>query len=302
MMFYDDIGCFVKLVEVGSYHKAADKMNISPATLTRRIQNLESKINVVLLVRNAKKFCLTTEGQLLYSKFKDLDKNLNEVLAVYNAKDSTDADTLNVVLPLTLSSKLITPYISKFKDKYPDVNLIVNYETSPTNLLNSNVDLIMTHHKTSHSKFDYRFLRKENINLYCTPNYILQNGYPTTVSELSNHKIINGVDYESLKKLDYLLFTNKNTGEKVYYNLSDTKLHINNLDHAKEIGLNDTAIFGGLESLCKEEVMDGRLVQVLPDYEVLSVDYYLISRKKLRGLEQQFIDFLYKCMNGTISK
>lgn len=300
MLIYDNIYLFVRLVELGSYTKTAEEAHISAPTITRRIQELEENLNTILLLRTTRTVSLTKDGEVLYLKFRDLYSNLNEVLHIYNKQAGSESNSLKVLLPMTLSTKLINPHIKLFKDKNPNIDLHIQYDSSKPDLDNDNFDLVLTHHKINDPKYDYRFLRKEAIKLYCTPEYIKEYGHPKNVNELSLHEVINGIESDASQNLDYMIFTNKYTQEKTYHNMSYSKIKVNTLTHAKEIGLSGLAIFGSWDFLCRKELEEGKLVQVLPDYDILDVNFYLISRKKLRQVEQDFIEFLHKCMNSSI--
>lgn len=59
---FDNIVLFTQLVENGSYSKTAEKLNISPSTLSRKIQDLEAYFNQLLMIRDTRSFELTEFG------------------------------------------------------------------------------------------------------------------------------------------------------------------------------------------------------------------------------------------------
>jgi hypothetical protein len=60
-------------------------------------------------------------------------------------------------------------------------------------------------------------------------------------------------------------------------------------------------IFGSWGFLCEEDVRLGKIVHILPEYETFNVDFYIVTRKNIRPVEQLFIDFVYRCANRSIA-
>ena len=74
---FDNIVIFTQLVEIVSFNKTADHLNIATSTLTRKIQELEAYFNKLLLVRDTRNLNLTPDGELLYQNFKGLRLQLS---------------------------------------------------------------------------------------------------------------------------------------------------------------------------------------------------------------------------------
>jgi DNA-binding transcriptional LysR family regulator len=69
----DDIALFVKLVDVGSFSQVAKLTNSTQATISRRIQNLEADLGVVVLKRNQRGLVMTDEGRNVERKIASSD-------------------------------------------------------------------------------------------------------------------------------------------------------------------------------------------------------------------------------------
>jgi hypothetical protein len=137
-------------------------------------------------------------------------------------------------------------------------------------------------------------MRTETARLYCRPEYITKYSIPQAITDLVNHRIIGMLDAND-QPIDFIkIFNNKNKQEFLL-DLTNTKLKVNSVLHMKKLGLNSDYIFGCWESVCIKEVEDGRLIQILPEWEAYSI-FYLVSKKNISFLEQKFIDFIYGCM------
>lgn len=125
---FDNIVLFTQLVEIGSFNKTSEHLNIATSTITRKIQELESYFNKLLLVRDTRNFKLTVDGESLYQSFKDLRMELASFYSKINPSDTASAGQINVVLPVILSLELISPYINHFNQLYPNIKLNLKYD------------------------------------------------------------------------------------------------------------------------------------------------------------------------------
>lgn len=300
MYMFDHIALFTQLVEVGSFNRTAEIVKISPPTLTRKIQELETYLNVQLLQRDTRNISLTRDGELVYLKFKGLRHELASLVNAFNPIDARIDDRLRVTLPAYWPSKIINPYIGYFLKLNPGVKLSVRYRVVKPDLDKDFHDIMVTQYGVSDNRFDFRFLRSESISLFCTPDYIAKYGQPTTIDELLEHNLMSGIDPNNDVDVDYIIFTNKYTKEKHYVDSSHSRIRLNNAMAAKDIGMAGDFIFGSWGFLCEEDVRLGKLVHILPEYDTFDVDFYIVTRKNLRPVEQQFIDFIYRCANRSI--
>lgn len=301
MYMFDNIALFTQLVEMGSYTKTAEFIRVSPSTLTRKIQELESYLNVQLLQRDTRNISLTHEGEIVYLKFKDLRTGLSELFTIFNPETINNKGRLRVILPTNLPTKLINPYISYFTRINPNIKLSICYQLVKPDLSQNDFDIIITQHNMSDNNHDFRIIRTESVSLYCTTDYINRFGQPITIDELSEHNFMSAVDPSTNLDMDYLIFTNKYTNQKHYLDATNSNIKVNSAIHAKEIGMTGECIFGCWESLCEDDVRTGKLVHILPEYDSFSVNFYMITKKTLRPIEQAFIDFIYRCMNKSIA-
>lgn len=75
---FENIVIFTHLVEIGSFSKTAEALNMASSTITRKIQDLEVYFDKLLFLRDTRNVKLTLEGKLVYQKFKKLRSHLNE--------------------------------------------------------------------------------------------------------------------------------------------------------------------------------------------------------------------------------
>lgn len=291
---------FTQLVEIGSFSKAAERLHIATSTISRRIRDLEAYFDKILLLRDTRNIELTTDGELVYNHFKTLRSQLQNTYEILNPQEKNLAGELTVALPSAFSSFLITPYISHFNKKYPNITLNIYYTHSSIKMDLDNIDLTIAECHEKNNTYDYRFIRSDMVQLFCTPEYAKKYGIPTKVEDLTHHQLIGGITPHSNLKLNHITCTNQYTKEIYIHDLSNSKLNINAGVQGIKIGLNNEHIFWSWSFLCDELIKTGAVIRVLPEYYVYQSEIYIISRKHINVAEQAFIDFIYRCMNGSI--
>ena len=297
----ENIFLFIALVKNQSFSKTAKSLKISPATLTRKIQELEKFFGKLLLVRDTRNIHLTDEGETVYIRFKDVLSYVDELVNKFNPNySSIPTSTLRIVLPIGLSTKLINPYLGIFTERYPQVKLVIIYNNEITNLKDSNINLAISCKHINNKDYDYRIFRTETVDLYCTPEYASRFGVPSKPEDLLHHNVLGVNDYASTQSLKYVKLTNRYTDEKYLLDNTKASISVNIATHALEIGLSGKLIFGSFNYLCEDYLINGKIIRVLPEYYAYKQDFYIISNKHLSQPEEAFIDFIYCCANRLL--
>ncbi|TXI92234.1 MAG: LysR family transcriptional regulator [Neisseriales bacterium] len=297
---FDNIVLFTQLVENGSYSKTAEKLNISPSTLSRKIQDLEAYFNQLLMIRDTRSFELTEFGQSLYNNFKDLKHQLNRfILSMKSPTDYSEGE-INISLPVVRSMGFISPYISYFNKKYSNITLNLFYQYKELDLKQNKIDIAVTAYKIEPNKvYTSEFLRSEPIQLYCTPDYVKKYGLPLDIAELYDHSIIGGIDINEVP-IKYINFKNSFTQEEQIFE-SNSTIKVNNAIHALEIGFSGEHIFFSWSYKADKLIKQGKLIRVLPEYIAHQTDLYIVYRRNPDPRELLFIDFIRKCAKGRFN-
>lgn len=300
---FDTIVLFTQIVEANSFSKASEKLNIPPSTLSRKIKELEAYLNTTLIIRDTRNMKLTEHGQLVYSQFKELRHDLANVYKSINQIKNEEVGELNVSLPAQMSLNLITPYLNYFADNHPNIKINCIFQVTEQELEKRKLDILITYDKVYHKSYTKRLIRKEYIYLYCTPQYAEKYGLPLTITELEQHNFIGVIDKITKETLHQIKFTDTNTNEVyIFDNLKNSRLRIDNGSHILQLGLSGEHIFGSWSHMCDDLEKQGKLIKVLPNYYAYEHEYCIYSRKKLRKVDNDFIEFVQRCMNGNIKQ
>ena len=131
---------FVTVANEKNLTKASKALNISQPAVTKRIKNLEEILNVKLFERSKSGMTLTSEGNRLFSKIK-------ESVTILENAEKILKDTRKIVLGtrVTIFSRLFSEAIAKYHEKYPQMELVIEYlhiDDLKKDLLNQKFDIL----------------------------------------------------------------------------------------------------------------------------------------------------------------
>lgn len=303
---FEHIAIFISLIDAKSFSKASEELNLAQGTISRKLTELEQYIGKVLVIRDTRNMNLTENGILLYNKFRHLRKDFDAYLFEVNAVNSNfkkNKINLKICLHSTISYELICPYLKYYTKQFPDVELdIIFYSVDLINEID--FDIGISHRMLEDSKYVVKPIRNDYLKLFCTSQYIAQYGFPKSIDELKSHSLVGCLDNSNnnLTEIQSLTFINKYTKEKVIYKTHSATIRTNSAYHAKKIGLSADNIFWCWESLCEQDVIHGNLVPVLPEFSIYNDnEFYLIYKRGLHHEGNMFCEFLYKCMEQSLS-
>ena len=119
---------FYEVVNTKNITKAGENLCISQPAITKAIKDLESELNVKLLLRSKKGVSPTTEGEILYAHIKDMFSNLNRTFnTIENSKNN--GGRLYIGATTTNFLEFIKKALNSFKLKYPNVHIDIILET-----------------------------------------------------------------------------------------------------------------------------------------------------------------------------
>ena len=121
----DDLFLFINVYESGSFRLAAEQLGISPATLTRRVQNLEYRLNCQLIIRSTKSLVLTESGERLYKENSALLKQVTRQLDHFQSDMTDFAGKIRLLAPNNLSRSFLAPMVASFMASHPKIDIAI---------------------------------------------------------------------------------------------------------------------------------------------------------------------------------
>jgi DNA-binding transcriptional LysR family regulator len=179
---------FSKVVETGSFTRAAEAFSVPPSSLSRRIADLEKSLGANLLKRSTRVVQVTEIGQLYYQQVQDILFQLeqsDETVRSYQAKPTGQ---LRISSLVGFGERLLLPLLDEFKTLYPDIILDVNLSDELSTLGRDDIDIAIRGGYAPNERVQAIRLMNNEFLPVAAPHYLQNMGTPANAFELRQHK------------------------------------------------------------------------------------------------------------------
>mgnify|MGYP000238581415 CR=1 FL=1 len=290
----EDIQIFLRVVDAGGISRAADQLNIAKSAVSRRLAQLEARLETKLIHRTTRRISLTEEGKLYYQQALNVVDSVKALDSMLVTSNEGFQGQLNLALPLSFGLLHLTPVIDAFMQKHPKLKIKVDLSDNEINLVEEGVDVAFRIGTLNDSSIQARKILPIKLIVCASPEYIEKHGEPTSVAALSERTFLR---YSSEGSNTFTL-TNKQGKEESF--VVKGRLQSNNGDFLKELALKGQGLIVMPTFVCWRELKSGELLRVLPDYELASLNAYAIypQNRFLSQSARGFIDFLVEYFEG----
>jgi len=190
MIDLNDLALFHQVVRAGSFAEAARRVGMPSNTLSRKILQLENRLDVRLLQRTTRKLTLTDAGQTLFDKSAE---PIDEALQVSRELlESSQAPSGNVRIAVTADffEFFRMEWVAEFLAIYPKVHLDFLLSDELTDLIADRIDIAFRGGAQKDSTFVARKIGNTDLVLAASPAYLRAKGSPATFLEVGQHDCI----------------------------------------------------------------------------------------------------------------
>ena len=280
---------FIKVVETGSFARAADALDTSPAGVTRHIAELESRLGTRLLQRSSRRLSLTESGSLYFERAKQVLEDLAEADALAGAATLQPAGLLRVNVPVAFGIRVLAPLWPAFRQRYPEVRLDITLADRFVDLVEEGVDAAVRIGRLSSSNLIARRLATVRGFVCASPAYLSRHGTPATPEALAQHRCL-GYRYSSTRD-EWVLQTP--TGDETRVSVR-CEFHANNGDVLMQAACAGEGIVMLPSFIVGDAIRAGALVPVLQDWPFPPLGVHVVypSRRHLSAKVRALYEFL----------
>ena len=286
---FQEMRAFVAVVDNGSFVRAADAIDTSKAAISRQIAELEQRLGVRLLNRTTRKLSLTDEGQLFYARCTNLLNELEEAESELSLRSSEPTGRLRISAPVTFGITHLAPLWGRFLQQHPKVSMEVSLSDRAVDLVEDGFDLAVRIARAPHPSFIARKLASTKMVLCASPAYLKRHGTPRHPQDIATHNVISYTYWSSRDEWEFIDAKGKTEAVK-----TRPRLHANSGDTCLAAALQNQGIIMQPDFLVYEALREGKLKQLLKDYQTVELGIYAIymSRLQLPLKLRHLIDFL----------
>lgn len=181
---------YMAVVDARSFSRAADNLSLPRATVTTTIQNLENLLRVRLLNRTTRSVSLTPDGAAYYERCARLLSDLEEMEAAFRDVAQRPQGRLRIDVPTIIGRLILIPKLCEFRQRYPDIELVIGMGDRPVDLVQEAVDCVIRGGELIDSTLVARRIGSINFVTCGAPAYFERHGTPQTLAELQEHQAV----------------------------------------------------------------------------------------------------------------
>ena len=192
---YDQLAAmraFARVVEAGTFTRAAESLGMPKATLTKLIQTLEAHLRTRLLNRTTRRVTVTADGAAYYERAVQLLADLDELDGSMATSQAMPKGRIRIDVSAPLALLIIIPALPDFHARYPDIQLDIGVTDRPVDLVAENVDCVVRGGKITDQSLIARRIAEMHFITCAAPSYLDRYGEPQSPSDLENDHFLVG--------------------------------------------------------------------------------------------------------------
>jgi DNA-binding transcriptional LysR family regulator len=178
---------FVRVVDLGSFSKAAADMGIGQPSATKLVAQLEASLGSRLLHRSTHGVTPTEIGQLYYEKCKLIAHHVEEAESVAALMQSQVQGGLRISTSVAFGRRVLVPLVMRFMKLNPKLQIELSFEDRYVDLVEQGIDLAIRMGRLADSTLGARFLAINPWVVVGSADYLAQRGVPQALSDLAHH-------------------------------------------------------------------------------------------------------------------
>ncbi|MVV47014.1 LysR family transcriptional regulator [Pseudomonas sp. PB120] len=285
------IRVFARVVEAGSFVKAADSLEMPKATVSKLIQDLEGFLRVRLLQRTTRSVTVTLDGAKYYEQTARIIRDLEEIDAGFQSALFNPRGKIHVNVGGSVATALIIPALPEFFARFPDIEIELGVSDRHVDLISDNVDCVIRGGAIQEQSLAARFLGQASWTTCASPAYLQRFGTPGHPWDLEHeHRIIS---YHSARTSRVVPAVFQCGDEKIEV-IGKGVLSVNESNAHIAAGLAGLGVIHTFNYAVQPFIETGALVPVLQDWRPAPYPFHVAypPNRNLSNRVRVFIDWL----------
>ena len=286
---FTSLRVFSKVVESGSFARAAEHLGMSTTAASRHVADLEAHLQTRLLHRTTRRLSLTETGRGFYERCVQLLADLEEAEQEAARATIEPRGTIKLTASIAFGARFVAPVIAEFLARHRDLRFDVSLSDRTVDLVEDGLDLAIRIGALGSENLVARRLGATRVLPCASPAYVARHGTPRTPEELDRHNCLTYAYETTQSQWRFRDSDGRERSVRVSGNL-----HSNNGDLLAAAAVRGAGIAFGPSFIVGPDIRAGRLVPLLQDFEAPWLPIFAVypSRKHLSAKVRVFVDFL----------
>jgi DNA-binding transcriptional LysR family regulator len=289
MINSEDLRFFCVLASQPSLAQTARVLNVTPSSITQRLQAIEDKLKLKLLHRQGRATTLTDEGQLLAERARLILAEMDELQASLHDRKNELVGRLRILAPLGFGNEYVADLAAQFQAQHRNVSVELVLSDSPNRQTLEAWDIVIHIGALPDSSMLQTVLAKNRRFLCASPDYVARHGRPACIADLRQHACISLQENAE----DVTMWRLKAPGADSHASIRiRPRLTSNDGRVVKQWALKGYGIMLRSEWDVAQELRSGTLLQILPDHDLPGADIVALLGSEQRQRSARTMRFL----------
>jgi len=293
---FDAMQAFARVVETGSFTKAAATLHMSKTSVTQLVQQLEARLRVRLLNRTTRKVNVTADGAAYYERVVRLLADIDDAETSLSSASMAPRGRLRVDVPSPFARMLLIPALPAFYARYPEIQLTLGVSDRLIDIIGENVDCVVRGGEITDQSLIARHVGDLQLGIYATPDYLQRAGTPMHPRELeaAGHHTVGFLWSRTGKALPYAM----QRGEERIEAHGRPLLTVDDGNAYLAAGLAGLGMLWLPHYMAKPHLASGELVRLFEDWQMTPMPMYLAfpPNRHVSAKLRVFIDWVVELM------
>ncbi len=292
----NDLLLFARVVDEGSFSRAADRLGLPKSTVSRRVAALESHLGERLLLRTTRKLTVTEFGLAVLAHARHVVEDVEAAESLAQNRQSEPSGRLRVSMPNDLANLVLAPVLAAFVERYPKISLDVDLSARFVDLVAESFDVALRPGRLrDDATLAARRIATFSSSLYAAPAYLARRGTPSEPEALMEHDALRVLNRAG----DPMTWTLRR-GEAEWEGVPPGRATANSPELLMRMALTGCGIAIVNDHFALHHLESGELIQVLPDWRVTPIDLWAVfpGRRLMPAKTRAFVDLLTEKFSG----
>ena len=292
----NDLLVFARVVDEGSFSRAAERLSLPKSTVSRRVAALEAKLGERLLLRTTRKLSVTDFGLAVLQYARHVVEDVTAAASLAHNRQIEPSGRLRVTMPGDMANLMLAPLLAEFVLKYPAITLEVDLSARFVDLIGENFDVaIRMGDLRDDASLAARHVAAFTGSLFAAPAYIARRGTPSEPEALMEHDALRILSRAG-DALPWIL----KRGDERWEGIPPGRATANSPELLMRMALKGAGITVVNDHFALPYLQRGELFQVLPDWHLPPVSAWAVfpGRRLMPTRTRVFLDALVEKFTG----
>ena len=292
----NDLMLFARVVEEGSFSRAAERVGLPKSTVSRRLAMLESQLGERLLLRTTRKLTVTDFGHSVLEHAQQVAAEVDATAFLAQHRQVEPSGRLRVSMPGDFATVVLGSLLADFVAKYPAITLELDLSPRRVDLIGENFDVALRMGELpDDATLAARRVATFSIGLYASPDYLQRRGEPQEPEALMEHDAL-----RILKRSGEPTRWTLTRGESRWEGIPPARATANSPELLIRLARSGVGIAAVADHFAMPYVGSGELVPVLEDWRLPPSDAWAVfpGRRLMPARTRVFLDAIEATFTG----